>query len=373
VRRVDSERSVIHPLAKWSSECILVSRSATYRAQEEDMTDIDEKLRQYHTTLDTYTRAVERISADSLAAVGLDAGPQRYSASVVMTRLVVVATSVLFICPDSVLNRGSLLWDFGSVAAPIRSLFETGLMLFYLGTEAVSEDEWELRINIVHLHDCTERIRLFSGLGFHDALARFVPTAVSLRERLTSNPLFASLPKNRQKMIVSGDKPTLFGKGEMLRRMGRDPAPVLDYYRFISNYVHNFPFGFHPTGIQGRDGTVNEADVSYSAEALRWGTEMLDFAANAYEKAFEGIVDFGKQTYDVRVARCGDLLSGQDIALLDKVFGDRRRDGLPNGFDQTYIAGVLAWLTKLLDEAAKTYASMPIGYRADPAVVHEEI
>lgn len=284
------------------------------------MTELDKQLKIYRTMLQSYTHAVERVSADSIAAAGKDAGPQRYWASVVMTRLVAVASGVLFICPDSVLNPDGLLWDFGNVAAPIRSVFETVLMLFYLGIETVSEDEWKLRINLIHLHDCIERIRLFHGFDTQEQLAALMPTAVNLRNKISLNPAFIALPLKTQKTILNGDKPTLFGKSEIIRRMGHDPDAALNYYRFISNYIHNFPFGFHRSAMQGRDGTINAVDVGYSAEALRWGTVLLGLAADAFEKELQGFAEFGKEKFDVRILRRSALLSARDEALIKKAF-----------------------------------------------------
>jgi hypothetical protein len=280
-----------------------------------------EHFREYQAALSAYTVEVERISADSLAAANLRAGDQRYWASVLMIRLVAVASAILFICPDSVLNPDGLLWDFGGVAALIRSVFEAVLMLFYLGIEDVPEDEWKLRIAVVHLHDCTERIRLFYGYGMYDQLASFIPMATEFRRRIRENQAFASIFATTQKDILRGDRPTIFGKGEILKRIGEEPGPILNYYRFVSNYIHNFPFGFHRTGEQGRDLTINEVDVVYTGQALRWAAEWLSKAAQAYEAKFKGLTQFGKRKFDVRALRRSNLLSARDRSLIEKVFG----------------------------------------------------
>jgi hypothetical protein len=233
-------------------------------AEQKGMAAADEV---YKDGMKKFTAIVKRLFESSIAATNLDAGQQRYWASIILTRTCSLSASVLWVCPGSVLNQRSLTWDFESVAALCRSIFEAILMLFYF-LEQVSEDEWKLRIKLVHLADCTERIRLFHSINSFDNLARSVPTAVSLRAQIEANPAFQSLPTRVQKELRTGSKATLFGKGEIIKRANGDPEQALDFYRFISNYVHCLPLGFHRTAMHNRIGTENDVDKTYMGMTL---------------------------------------------------------------------------------------------------------
>ena len=280
----------------------------------------------YAKALKSFTRTTKRAFEASTAAKGIDAGNQRYWASVLLTRICSLCTSVLLVCPRSVLNERGLNWDFEGVAALSRSLFEAILMLFYLGLETVSEDEWKARIKLVHLADCTERIRLFHSLENQDEIASFVLTAVGLRSELKANSFFQTIPLKKQKELLTGEKATLFGKGEIITRLKENPEATLDFYRFISNYVHSFPLGFHRTSMHKRDGTENDVDKTYMGLALEFATEWLLKGVEAFEFSFADLVIFGQRSFDFRILMSqASSLSARDEALIQNVFAPRQR------------------------------------------------
>ena len=281
--------------------------------------ELDEALDRYRTALRFYTKSVKRATETSHATKGLTAGAQRYWASVVFTRLVSVASGVLFIAPESLVNESSQLWDFCSIASLIRAVFETVLTLQYLGLDELSDDEWKFRIALIHLNDCTERIRLFDSLGDHAFLAGLVPMAMELRRRVKSYPNFNNFTPQLQKDMLRGEKATAYGKEQILIRMNVDPSPVLSFYRFISNYIHNYPMGFHRTDWHGRDGTLNAVDVGYSAIALTFANEWLETACVNYEKKFADLATFGAASYDLRNLRKNNI-SKADELLINRAF-----------------------------------------------------
>jgi hypothetical protein len=276
----------------------------------------------YKDGLKKFTAVVKRLYESSTAAKNVDAGQHRYWASVIVTRICSLSASVLWVCPGSVLNPRSLTWDFEGVAALCRSTFEAILMLFYF-LEQVSEDEWKLRIKLVHLADCTERIRLFHWMGGFDDLAGFVPTAVSLRAQIEANPVFQSLPERVQKELRTGNNATLFGKGEIIRRANEDPEQELRFYRFISNYVHCLPLGFHRTAMHNRSGTENEVDKSYMGMTLDFTAQWLEKAVKQFETALADLVTFGTGNFDFSILM-KPTFTPQDEALIQRVFSAQK-------------------------------------------------
>ena len=62
-------------------------------------------------------------------------------------------------------------------------------MLFYLGTEAVGEDESKARLLVMQLRDCMERLLLFqNGSADRKQIDGFEKQASQLRSELKSNP-----------------------------------------------------------------------------------------------------------------------------------------------------------------------------------------
>lgn len=275
----------------------------------------------YKDGLKNFTATVKRMYESSIAATNVDAGQQRYWASVILTRICSLSASVLWVCPGSVLNPKSLTWDFESVAALCRSMFEAILMLFYF-LEQVSDDELNLRIKLVHLADCTERIRLFSWMGALDDLAGFVPTAVSLRVQLEANPVFQSLPEKVRNELRTGNKATLFGKGEIIRRANEDPDQALGFYRFISNYVHCLPLGFHRTAMHSRNGIEDDVDKGYMGMTLDFTAQWLEKGVERFEAAFTDLVAFGTGDYDFGILT-KPTFTQRDEALIQRIFSAR--------------------------------------------------
>jgi hypothetical protein len=276
----------------------------------------------YKDGLKKFTAIVKRLIESSIAASNVDAGQQRYWASIILTRTCSLSISVLWVCPGSVLNPRSLTWDFEGVAAQCRSIFEAVLMLFYF-LEQVSEDEWKLRIKLVHLADCTERIRLFHWMSRFDDLAAFVPTAVSLRAQLEANPAFQSLPERVQRELRTGSKATLFGKGEIIKRANEDPEQALGFYRFISNYVHCLPLGFRRTAMHKRIGTENDVDKGYMGMTLDFTAQWLEKAVERFETAFADLVTFGTGDYDFSILM-KPTFTPRDEALIRRIFSPRK-------------------------------------------------
>ena len=271
----------------------------------------------YTSALIEFTASLKRAIETSIETKGIDAGDQKYWATVLLTNICSIASSILFICPRSILNERGLSWSLESVAALARSVFEGILMVFYLGLEPVPTDEWKVRITLVHLADCTERIRLFTHLGDQETVARFVGTAVDLRSRLTANPAFAAMGKKNE--YLSGERATLFGKAEIIKRMQEDSEDALYFYRFMSNYLHSLPFGFHRTGEHKRDGTENEVDKFYIAMTLQFTAKWLDRITAEFQKAFANCVTYGKGGFDFRVMTI-PAFSKREQAMIDRVF-----------------------------------------------------
>jgi hypothetical protein len=176
----------------------------------------------YWTVVPKYIAAVDHAITLSHKVAGNRASSLRQCwASVLFVRLCSAASSVLHMCPGSPSNAAGTHWDFSSLAPLVRSLVQTGLMLFYLGTEAVEEDESRARVLVMQLRDCTERLRLFQGYGASGKEIRgFEVTAGHIRSELFSNSYFARLPVRLRKRLVKGDRASILTDDQILDRLG---------------------------------------------------------------------------------------------------------------------------------------------------------
>src|SRR6266536_533830 len=225
----------------------------------------------YWTVLPKYIAAVEHAISLSHKTAGHRAeSPRQYWASVLFTRLCSAATSILHMCPGSPANTDGTHWDFSSLAPLVRSLVQTGLMLFYLGTEVVGEDEYRARVLVMQLRDCKERLHLFQNFGANGEKTRdFEVAADHIRTELSSNSYFAGLPARLRKSLMKGDRASTLTEDQILDRLGMLDQMGRAFLRFISSHADVSPLAYYRTGDSNRGrGEENDADEHYIATAV---------------------------------------------------------------------------------------------------------
>ena len=248
----------------------------------------------YQTAISGFTDALEQAILTSHAAAGIDAGLRRHWASVLFTRMCTTAVSTLWLCPRSNVNPRGLHWDFGAVASLIRNLFEAALVLFYIGVEAVSEDEWQARLRVMQLHDCMERWRMFRLIDPNDQqLPGFAQQAAELRDLLKGNPFFTQLPESFAGKLLNGERSCILIQDEILEHLKIVAPTNRGYYRFLSSHAHSFPLAYYRMAEHNRGrGEENEVEKGYIAGALEFGTEVLKRGTGDMRNAFADVVTF---------------------------------------------------------------------------------
>lgn len=248
----------------------------------------------YSSALADFTDNVGHAVNSSYSASGLDAGPRRYWASVLFTRLCTTSLSILFLCPRSKVNPNGKHWDFGSIASLSRNLYECALHFFYLAIESVSEDEWLLRLKVMQLHDCKERQRMFRAFDPNDPqLARFEQQADELKQIIKKNPCFARLSKTLQEVVLKAERPSILTQDEIMQRMGHFDPKTRGYYRYLSSHAHSFPLAYYRMGehVRGR-GVENEGEKGYIGSTLEFCTDLLAKSTEEFQRSFADIVSF---------------------------------------------------------------------------------
>jgi hypothetical protein len=197
----------------------------------------------YWIVLPKYIAAVEHAISLSHKVADHSAKSRRhYWASVLFTRLCAAGISVLHMCPGSTTNKAGTHWDFSSLAPLVRCLVQTSIMLFYLGTEVVGEDESRARLLVIQLRDCKERLHLFQNLDADGENMRgFEPAANHIRTELKANPYFSRLQAALRKRLLKGDTASILTDAQILDRLGILDQKGRGFLWFISSHADVSP------------------------------------------------------------------------------------------------------------------------------------
>jgi RimJ/RimL family protein N-acetyltransferase len=201
----------------------------------------------YQRAIADFDASISNATRVSRAAAGRTVPDPAWWASLLYTRLCVTGVSLLSLAPGSRFAGRSIgHYDFSAVASITRNVWECYFVFFYLGVDATQGDEWLTRLNILQLHDCTSRFKMFTELDPGDANgAGFQAQADQLRDRINSRAYFGTLPERRRKHVLKGDNALLLSQDELLKRMNEDISLFRGMYRFLSFHVHSLPVAFY--------------------------------------------------------------------------------------------------------------------------------
>ena len=247
----------------------------------------------YHSSLvDLAQSLIDAISV-SQATKNLPTGEngKRFWASVLLSRLCCAGASLQRILPFSPSCKAGRVWDSGGALSLCRVVFETSLAMFYFCLDEMSDDDYNLRIRLMFLHDCNERPRIVENIGGSEkAVGRefHANEADRLRDEIIQNKVFISLPEKKQKRLLEGKTPYYLSQDELLQRQGNDAKELRGIWELLSSHVHSYPFSFyrvveHPQRGTGRE---NEVDKGYCGLAAALAAAMLASAAEGMKKLF---------------------------------------------------------------------------------------
>jgi hypothetical protein len=191
--------------------------------------------------------------------------------------------------------------DHYSIAVVARSMIETGIMLFYITEPGKSDEEWHLRQNVLYLHDCIARLRLYQAIGNEEQVVTGREIAEILRTRISGNPVFQAMKKADRKKLLSGKILYVRGLRAVLRSIGF-PDQWLDIiYGQLSAYTHAAPFSYARPEARRLDDLKSPYAHYVAAESLRYVRHIMLFVIIRFHKIepcawcrpFDEAVDFG--------------------------------------------------------------------------------
>jgi hypothetical protein len=192
---------------------------------------------------------------------------KHFYASVLFTALISRGVSLAVLAPASSWSDKRIEhWDYASAAMIVRSMIEMRGAFHYLCIDKCSDEEWQCRWNLLNLHDCTSRIRLFSEMQSQDAeqLVGFNAQAKELQERLRQNEHFKKLP--HQQHLLNGHKAYIYSIEDILEKAGLEKRTYRYLNILFSSAVHGLPMSYYRMGEQERGrGLASPVEQGYTS------------------------------------------------------------------------------------------------------------
>lgn len=218
---------------------------------------------------------------------------KHFYASVLYTALIVRGVSLINLAPHNTWSSKSIEhWDYATCCNIARTILEIRLCFHYLCVEDCDSNEWDCRWNILNLHDCTARIRLFTSLENQDQIKQLTVQAEELKERLTSNAFFASLKPGEQKKYLNGQTAYMQPLEEIAEKIDIDRPTFRWMYTFLSSHVHALPLSFYRIGLSEEErgrGLPSPVEESYTSLCLSLSSSLLKGAGIALTEMFKEI------------------------------------------------------------------------------------
>jgi hypothetical protein len=257
----------------------------------------DQPSAEYLQRLDMLDNVVRECIFVSRSYGGIPAPTRKhFYASVLFTSLLSRATSLVILAPHSPwANKLIEHWDYASLAVIARTMIELRCAFHYLCIDQCSDDEWECRWNLLNLHDCISRKRLFEAREVDaEQSAGFDAQAEELRDRLKANAYFAQL-KNQQKLL-NGQAAYLYPIEDLAEKAGIEKKMYRFLNVFFSSHVHGLPMSYYRMGGEYGDrgrGVPSPIEEGYTSMELSLAATLLVTTRDEVHSLFNGLV---KQT-----------------------------------------------------------------------------
>jgi hypothetical protein len=231
--------------------------------------------KRYHEEVSAFDSAITEATSLSLAVAGRKAPEPSWRACLLYTRLCVNGVSLLALVPGSrFAGRTIDHYDFSAVASMARNIWECYFIFFYLGVDLKESDEWFTRLNVLQLHDCLSRWKMFHEFDGSDSqLADFLKQADELRERIGGRAHFLGFSEKRRRHVLKADNALLLSQDELLKKMNEDIGTFRGMYRFLSFHVHSLPVAFYRMADReqgrGTESSWEKANISLALEFAR--------------------------------------------------------------------------------------------------------
>lgn len=222
------------------------------------------------------------------------ASSQIFWASVLFARLCNFSVSLSELLPGSAYSSGQAdeVWDNSSVSSLVRDIFECFLLFHYLCIDPGPPTEAAARQTLMHLHDCTMRLRVFHVDEGSAERTFYEGEKSRLKAQLEANAYFQTISDKRRQRLLAGRDLMFLSQDEILDRLGEDRALFRRHYEMLSAHTHSLPLSFYRAlGDDRGRGIENPAEKNYISQSLTTVARFLGHACQSYRAMFAGTAD----------------------------------------------------------------------------------
>lgn len=242
----------------------------------------------FHIALSTFDKAVcEACAVSNFTGSRYVVHYKGYSSNI-FTRMCLHSQALISALPKTRwAKRDYECWEFSLIAPHVRALMEGYLLFFYLSEVPISEDEWYVKLNVMHLNDCTRRIRLHQNIRSTEDETGFREQQTELKERLKGSDFFNGLPSKLQKQLLKGNALMIPSRDELLEKLGLDIGEFNAFYDVVSNFTHILPISYYRSEANGRGtGVQNRTDLNYIVLSLIKAAHWLNISTDRMVELF---------------------------------------------------------------------------------------
>jgi hypothetical protein len=223
-----------------------------------------------------YSKVLSATTNISLNQHGIDTDGRGVRAVKIFTRQTLSGMSLNSLLPKLSTERDpdSELWDLCSIASLSRNILEAYLVVYYSGTESISDEEAELRFFIGQLHRNREWYRIHKKQNSDVKLLKeFEDGMKEQKLRIKEHPYLNSLTVPQKNKALKGDemyytKADFESKNEICNGLSLD-------FQLLSNFVHPLPLSIERIDNDRGRGESNIYDLTYSLACLKIATKYL--------------------------------------------------------------------------------------------------
>lgn len=253
-------------------------------------------LQDYEELLKTYDASVCNAIAVSQNTGNRYVEPFIGYSSWIFTRICVHAQSLIRAAPMSRWVKSDFHnWDFSGIAPHIRAIMDGFLLFSYLSEKPASEEQWKAKLWVMHLNDCTKRLKIMTGAEKQSEIEFGTTEKARIQGILNENIYFLSLEPSIRKKCLNGSFLMIDSRDDLLAKNEINKINFDIMYDIFSHYVHVLPISYYRMEANGRGtGVFNQSDLNYMCLGLSIATDYLDKATDTMVTFFPDATAFMK-------------------------------------------------------------------------------
>ena len=254
------------------------------------MSDLDSKSYLLE-TMEAFEKATEQAVALSERRLGVAHTGRQNRVLMAYAKTLAHAMSIQLIYRNSVRQKTEFgFLDHFSIGTLTRTLIDASIMTLYLSEPSLSEAEWDLRRNVLFLHDASNRKRFLISMNKHvgttlstDELDAHRENKDGLLKVIMQRGKELGLDEARIEELSNGQFVFINGVRGAVSEAGIDKNGFEFIHTYLSNHVHS-----HPVSLMRQEKISFEAptdfQISFCAICLEAATQYLENARSRIDE-----------------------------------------------------------------------------------------